>query len=110
VTIKDTNSAKNGGIVYAIETTSPNSSSLNFINTATINNITSAQSGGSFYIDHSSLDIFMNTVVTLTSSKVTTTGSYKGGVFYINRGKKLEIQNSTFLDFSSASSGSFLYS
>lgn len=69
--------------------------------------IESEYSGGSFYIDHSTLDIYMNTFVTLTSSYVT---NGTGGVFYFKRGKILEISDSTFTDYSSSSSGSFLYS
>jgi hypothetical protein len=88
-------------------TVTPNSSSLTFLNTAKFTNILSGNDGGSFYIDNPVLDIIMNTVITLTNSKVT---SGKGGVFYIIRAKALAIQGSSFTDLTSTKSGSFIYS
>lgn len=71
-----------GGIIYATSsssTTSIASSEINIINTLSIIDSESKYDGGSFYIDHESLSIYMNTVVTLSESY---SSIGYGGVFY----------------------------
>lgn len=63
----DTYAANNGGLVYAIASSSI-SSTLNFINTASITNSKANNKGGSFYIENDDIDIFMNTPITLVNS------------------------------------------
>lgn len=92
VTIKNSAANYNGGIVYAeSDLSTTDTSSITFTNTATIDSVYSNLNGGAFYIDHSTINIYMNTVVTLTSSYAK---SGKGGVFFIKAGMKLQIADS----------------
>jgi hypothetical protein len=94
-------------LAYATTTSTPTNSKIEFLNTASINNITSKSNGGAFYINNDVMDILMNTPITFTNGLVQ---NGKGGVFYITKARNVEIQDSTFVNFSSSSSGSFLYS
>lgn len=72
--------------------------------------------GGGFYIDHSMLYLYLDTVMTVTNSKVT---SGSGGLFYLKSYKSITISSGTSTSSTSSysdisapynSKGSVLYS
>lgn len=98
--------ANNGGIVYATETTTP-TASITIVNSGTFTSLSAGANGGGFYIDSTNFNIYMNSPISITTSKAL---GGSGGVFYINRGHYLQIDTGTFKYLESTVSGSFLYS
>lgn len=69
-----------------------------FKNGASIVNSNASNNGGSFYIDHSLFDIYMNTSILANNCKALTG---KGGVFYLANARNVEIYYSQFFSFKS---------
>ena len=105
--IKNFYASTNGGLIYALDTTTSLTSNITFTNSAQIDSINTTSNGGSFYLNNPNLNLYMNTVISLTNSYVS---SGKGGVFYINDANNVQIAGSSFTSFSSSLSGSFMYS
>lgn len=93
--------------MYATETTSPSSSNFEFINSITLNDMSAQNNGGTFYLDNNVMDILLSSTTSITNSQAV---NNSGGVFYVNRGRKITIEKQIFTNLSAYKDGSFLYS